>query len=322
MTASFDSRSDWPSARAVEPDAPWGQGPLPSVPHFEAGNVEAYLRTRPFNETTREFLRTMARDGAAIIQLGDDAERLCDQVIAETDHYFRDGKVSRVADAWIRSAAVRRLATQPQVAQLLRAAYGRQPFAFQTLNFLRGSQQHLHSDVVHFSSQPERFMCGLWIALEDVTLDSGPVIYKPGSHKLPIIKMRDVGVEATQPALADYHRQYVPQFAARMAALQTENRLAVIKKGEALVWAANLAHGGSPIGDPDATRRSLVVHYYFEDCAYYTPLESDEASGALRMRLPHDIGGGRWRWPRRDGKRLPVGWRTVLNALRAKPKLF
>ena len=33
------------------------------------------------------------------------------------------------------------------------------------------------------------------------------------------------------------------------------------KKGDALIWSADLAHGGSQIGDPSLTRRSLVTHY-------------------------------------------------------------
>ena len=33
------------------------------------------------------------------------------------------------------------------------------------------------------------------------------------------------------------------------------------RKADALIWAADLAHGGSPITDPALTRRSLVTHY-------------------------------------------------------------
>ena len=36
------------------------------------------------------------------------------------------------------------------------------------------------------------------------------------------------------------------------------------KKGQALIWAANLLHGGSHQTDPTLTRWSQVTHYYFE----------------------------------------------------------
>jgi ectoine hydroxylase-related dioxygenase (phytanoyl-CoA dioxygenase family) len=38
---------------------------------------------------------------------------------------------------------------------------------------------------MHFHSAPAGFMCGLWIALEDVRPEAGPLIYYPGSHRSP-----------------------------------------------------------------------------------------------------------------------------------------
>ena len=32
---------------------------------------------------------------------------------------------------------------------------------------------------------PEGFMCGVWVALEDMDMENGPLVYYPGSHKLP-----------------------------------------------------------------------------------------------------------------------------------------
>jgi ectoine hydroxylase-related dioxygenase (phytanoyl-CoA dioxygenase family) len=292
---------------------------LPDTPIFESARLEEALK-QARNAQEREFLETMARDGGAVIDLGALGRRLCDQVAAETNPFFDDGKTARVQDAWIRAAAVRRMARLPQIRRMLRLAYGRRAFPFQSLNFLQGSQQHLHSDTVHFSSQPERFMCGVWIALEDVRPESGPVIYKVGSHAMPILKMRDVGVNADSPTVEDYSRHYVPRFAELMEASDCETRPALLRKGQAFVWAANLAHGGSPIQDPASTRRSLVLHYYFEDCTYYTPMFSDEARGALFLREPADISAEHWalRWPLQQGRW--VGWRSpeAREGLRAR----
>jgi hypothetical protein len=262
----------------------------------------------------------MARDGGAVIDLGAAGRRLCDAVVAETDPFFQDGKTARVQDAWLRSKAIRRISKHPQILRLLRLAYGRKAFPFQSLNFLQGSQQHLHSDTIHFSSQPERFMCGVWIALEDVRPEAGPVIYKVGSHTMPILKMRDVGVNAEKPGVDDYSRCYVPRFAELMEASELETRPALLKKGQAFVWAANLAHGGSPIQDPGSTRRSLVLHYYFEDCTYYTPMFSDEERGDLFLRDPADISTGSLplQWPQRPRRR--VGWTSPRRAQALKAR--
>ncbi len=56
------------------------------------------------------------------------------------------------------------------------------------------------------------------------------------------------------------------------------------KKGEALIWSANLLHGGAVQKDPKRTRWSQVTHYYFENCAYYTPMYSNPAAGLMEWR--------------------------------------
>jgi hypothetical protein len=278
----------------------------PATPWFESEGLEAYLARSKFPPETERFIRDLARDGVAAIDLGDKARALCDQAVAETEGYFVEG-VSRVQDAWYKSPAVRRLATWPAMRRLLRAAYGRDPFPFQTLNFRQGSQQSIHSDTIHFHSVPERFMCGVWIALEDVEPGAGPLLYHPGSHRLPVMTMRRAGVNNPFPGYEDYVSAYVPRYAESIEAAQIPQARGIIPKGWALVWAANLAHGGSPIEQPGATRRSLVVHNYFDDCLYYTPMHSDEAAGRLHMRLPPNLRTGWARWPSRGGRpvRLP-----------------
>ena len=53
-----------------------------------------------------------------------------------------------------------------------------------------------------------------------------------------------------------------------------EKAQAILKKGQALIWSANLLHGGGEHRDKTRTRHSQVTHYYFEGCQYYMPLES------------------------------------------------
>lgn len=286
----------------------------PNRPWFESDGLEAHLARAGLPAAAETFVRDLARDGYAAVDLGDEARALCDQAVADTDPYFSEG-VNRVQDAWYRSDAVRRLACWPALRELLAAAYGRDPFPFQTLNFQRGSQQPLHSDAIHFSSVPERFMCGVWIALEDVAEGAGPLVYHPGTHSLPILTMRDVGVNHPSPTPADYERAFVPRFAERVAATGLSAKHALLKKGWAFVWAANLAHGGSAIATPGATRRSLVVHNYFEDCVYFTPMTSDVEAGRLDIRIPPNVRTGVWKWPMREGRPARPRVKRVVQAL-------
>ena len=91
----------------------------------------------------------------------------------------------RVQDAWKFDDDVKAIAANQVLLDLLGKLYGRTAFPFQTLNFPVGTQQEAHTDAVHFSSLPERFMCGVWLAMEDIAPEAGPVFYLPGSHKWP-----------------------------------------------------------------------------------------------------------------------------------------
>jgi hypothetical protein len=274
----------------------------PSRPFVEGPELDAQLDRASASDEVRAFAHELADTGLGRLDLGDEGRALCDAVSAEIDPLFDDPKVMRVQDAWLRSRAVRKLATLPKVVDALTTIYGRPAFPFQTLNFHRGSQQGLHADAIHFHSDPPLFMCGVWIALEDITADAGPLTYVEGSHKLPVMTMRSAGVNHDQPDQADYERTYAPALDAQLKASGLPQRQALPKKGEAVVWAANLAHGGAPILNPEATRRSLVTHYYFADCVYYTPIFSDVEAGRLAVRLPANVATGGWAWPRRDGR--------------------
>jgi hypothetical protein len=275
-------------------------------PWIDSGDLEAHLERVHADPEARALACELRDRGLAVLDLGEAGRTLCDRIVADTDPYFANPRIRRVQDAWRRSQAVRALALYPRIREILQVAYGRPPFPFQTLNFIRGSEQEIHADTIHFHSQPERFMCGVWIALEDIQPDSGPLTYYPGSHKLPVLTMRGAGVNRPDPRPEDYDRHYTPALAARLAAAGLQGERALLRKGQALIWTANLAHGGTDIAAPGATRRSLVVHYYFEDCVYFTPIASDVEGGRLKLRLPADIRTGGWVWPRRAGRRLAV----------------
>jgi ectoine hydroxylase-related dioxygenase (phytanoyl-CoA dioxygenase family) len=193
----------------------------------------------------------------------DEGDRFEDEV------YYTSG---RIMDAWHIDENVRALALSPPMLALLEHLYGRKPLPFQTLNFYRGTQQPPHSDTIHFNSMPEGFMCGVWVALEDMDMDNGPLIYYPGSHKLPELRMQDAGV----PGSSDHYPDYEKMIAEQIERHGLRPEYGTIKKGQALIWSANLLHGGSLQRDMSRTRHSQVTHYFFEGCRYWTPMLSDD----------------------------------------------
>lgn len=202
----------------------------------------------------------------------------------------------RIQDAWQFDEDVRAIAANQAVLDLLSTLYGRKAFPFQTLNFPVGTQQEAHSDSVHFSSLPERFMCGVWLAMEDIGPDAGPLFYYPGSHKWPIMTNVLIGRRGYGSELASAQDPYGPAWQALRDVHGTHEEVFLARKGQALIWCANLLHGGSRQNNSALTRWSQVTHYYFDDCIYYTPAFSDEATGKLALRDIVAIN---------DGKRRP-----------------
>lgn len=209
--------------------------------------------------------------------------------------YDKTAGERRIQDAWRFDTDVHAIASNPHVIGLLSKLYGRQAFPFQTLNFPVGTQQGAHSDIVHFSSLPEKFMCGVWLAMEDVAAEAGPLFYYPGSHRWPVMSNAIIGRRGAGASLASAQDPFEQAWTALCAAQSAEPETFLARKGQALIWCANLLHGGSPQLDPRLTRWSQVTHYYFDNCLYYTPAFSDESLGALDLRQITAISDGRAR---------------------------
>lgn len=190
---------------------------------------------------------------------------------------------TRLPDAWKQVEEVRQLATHPVILQALEQLLGRQVKPFQTLNFPTGTRQAAHSDTIHFNALPHGFMAGAWVALEDINEHNGPLVYYPGSHKLPEMTMQDFGLEPGY----EHYREYEDAMRDYIEIHELKPTLGTISKGEVLIWHANLIHGGAPQTDPSLSRHSQVTHYYFADCEYYIPMRS--TAEELHFREPEWI---------------------------------
>src|SRR5262249_31126765 len=147
---------------------------------------------------TMRIARELNERGFTVLRFPDDefdakAERIKSNLAPRFDfdswreNGWKRNAGMRVQDAWSFDKDVYSIAVNAKIIDILSKIYGRKAWPFQSLNFPVGSQQHYHSDSVHFSSIPERFMCGVWVALEDVNEDAGPLEYYPGSHKWPLL---------------------------------------------------------------------------------------------------------------------------------------
>ena len=198
----------------------------------------------------------------------------------------------RIVEAWKFSESIKKLATNNIILDLLRFCYQSEPIPFSTINFIKGTEQPLHSDELHFGSIPHRYLSGCWIALEDIHPDSGPLSIAVGSHKLPIFSFEQIGL-STPRNEADFKKNYsaYEQWVKETIEL---NGLEVVTprllRGQCLVWLSNTLHGAYSIKNPKLTRRSLVVHYHYSRCKkLFYPSYSNLETGKLVPRSANNI---------------------------------
>lgn len=274
---------------------------FPGIPIVESPLFYSFIDELGLDALERQVAVDLHEQGYAVIDFPDEGlkERIAriktylmplfDVDLDDPDALKTSGGMKRVQDAWVHNEDVREIAANRDILHLLHKLYGRRPFPFQTLNFPVGTEQHLHSDSIHFSSIPERFMCGVWLAMEDIRAEAGPLTYLPGSHNWPILSNAMIGRRGSSSPRDYAQVPFEDAWDQLIEASAAEQEVFLARKGQALIWAANLLHGGSLQLDPKLTRWSQVTHYYFEDCIYYTPAFSDEALGLLDLRVIVDV---------------------------------
>ena len=263
------------------------------TPIVDSPFLEEIFDRLNYTEEQRNLCRTFSRDGYIIIDPEiPDIVASAKRIMSSLEEHLKTADNDRVIDAWKFNQDVRDLALLPKVYETLETLYGRKPIPFQTLNFELGTEQATHSDTIHFNSFPEGFMCGVWIALEDIDEGNGPLHYYAGSHRIPRYDFADLGIAASlmRDRMKTEMGQQIPELIesiARAKGLKKERGL--VSQGQAIIWAANTYHGGEPIRDKSRTRNSQVTHYYFENCSYYTPYFSDPLLGRIFFREIIDI---------------------------------
>lgn len=188
---------------------------------------------------------------------------------------------TRIVDVYVSLPEAFELFTSPALMRFLKLIFDRDPLLFQSLSFDQGSQQGLHQDTAYVVVDRPLELAACWIALEDVAEGSGELMYAPGSHRHPDLpffgpdrKHWQAELDG-QKTLDEWHNFLVASAKAKPNGLKTF----LAKKGDILVWHADLAHGGSPVTRPDLTRQSLVGHFCPQSAKpnYFT-LQPDRAT--------------------------------------------
>ena len=186
---------------------------------------------------------------------------------------------AKALDIHFQSRAIRDAIFSAPIVDFLRLIFESRALASQTLGFWRGSSQEGHQDTAYVAYSLPRNFAASWIALEDVTMGAGELFYFDGSHKLG-----DFLYGGSKKTIHDCRRMdggpfpqsevdaFVESLRVRSREQGYKRLPFAAKKGDVLIWHADLVHGGSPISQA-LTRKSVVTHYcphrlvplYFED---------------------------------------------------------
>lgn len=147
---------------------------------------------------------------------------------------------------------------------------GHETILLNSIHFLRGDEQPIHSDSFYMTTYPIGRLIGAWIALEDISKDAGPLRYYPGSHKLAYVLNDSIDNLGNLWKIGNNGEEgYFEKIEDVIASNNLEVKYHLAKKGDLFLWHANLLHGGSKIHNKDLTRKSMVGHFIANDVVCY-----------------------------------------------------
>ncbi|MBI5105935.1 MAG: phytanoyl-CoA dioxygenase family protein [Solirubrobacterales bacterium] len=203
------------------------------------------------------LLEDLARAAAE----GDD--RLLARTPEDPDGYvpLRAGAaVEHVADPHAHLAAARDLLLSDALVAWLRLVFDAEPLLFRALAVERGEAQGPHQDSAYVAVSSPQALVSAYVALEDAQEGSGELVYWEGSHRVPEHlfsgRYKHWNPERDGDAEHEAWRRELEEHVAELP-----RRTFLPRKGDVLVWSADLVHAAAPVTDEGRTRRSLVAHY-------------------------------------------------------------
>jgi phytanoyl-CoA hydroxylase len=170
--------------------------------------------------------------------------------------------IVKTLDTLVKLPSALPLAFADPLVDFLEEIFEDKPLAFQSLHFEVGSTQAVHQDTAYVVLNQPRKLAAAWIALEDIRPGTGALVYYPGSHRFGEFlypeERKHWEPAKDGDAIHQHHLGWLHEIA-RVRGVEQESFLP--KKGDVLIWHADLAHGGGEITEAGSTRRSLVVHY-------------------------------------------------------------
>lgn len=248
----------------------------PSKLWFEYDLYQDLHRYIVLKDQEKEILRCLREDGYYYYKNALDEETL-ESLSSALDHWV-EAHTTQLDRARKEDGTFPRLIgldkEVPQIQQLFAHKvthlfqdlfFGHRSALHASITFLQGSQQALHRDIPIFKTSFEEQFFRIWFALEDTDDANGTLMGVRGGHKIETDTYKQQiafysskeDIPEQDPVLWLKHQSKLAD-AYKKAGLSVEHFR--LNKGDALIWHPLFPHGGSPIQDKLASRRSIVVH--------------------------------------------------------------
>jgi len=252
---------------------------------IDSDNFEQELVAKNLSAQDSEACRKMHQDGYYTISGAFSSDEL-DSIYSSYEKAMSVGQVedkfgdARSLDPHAKVPELRDFLNDKRITRWIELFTGRKCVPFQTLVFRSGSGQPEHSDAIHMMTEPEGYLYASWTAFEDIHPDSGPLVYYPGSHRLPYVMNADCGFDYRDldESYTLYNTNYVPYIQNLIATKNLKAHYLQAKKGDVLIWHHNLIHGGSIVKNKNLTRKSVVNHYFADGVLCYHELSGNLAN--------------------------------------------
>ncbi|WP_228393982.1 phytanoyl-CoA dioxygenase family protein [Chryseobacterium artocarpi] len=259
----FSSISSKDFAHLPQTERSIAQGKLSSTDFFKNLSEENKESALQYDDNGYMILRNFISPDTA-----DKINVEIDKLVNDRTLKFRYG--GKLVFAIHHSEILRNIGNDKKLLDFLSVLLDGNAKLFQSINFINGSQQKTHSDSIHMTTYPLGGLLGVWIALEDVDENNGALHYIPGSHKLPYFLNSDYDNEGTSLKIGKKsYKAYEEFLENKVKELGLKKEIFRAKKGDMLIWHANILHGGEPHTDKNRTRKSLVYHFFDENSVCY-----------------------------------------------------
>ncbi|KAF0811704.1 hypothetical protein IGB42_03863 [Andreprevotia sp. IGB-42] len=190
-----------------------------------------------------------------------------DDAVAKGYQGYKPGTSQRLEHLHLHYPNMRKLWLDQRHRRYADLIFGVQSRPCQTLAYVFGSQQDAHQDTIHLTPFPAGYMCGTWIALQDVVADSGELVVYPRSHRERRVYLNDTGCAKVKGDWKEFGNKVCANWAE--IAARYEKFVYRPKKGTVLIWHENLLHEGSVRIDASLERRSVVIHSFADGAVVY-----------------------------------------------------